>query len=284
MREGACPVCGHTEVWRSIPHHRDRSGGSSSRQRLCAVAAVHGGLALYICPGCGHAQWFVEDDESWKADAERFVQRIRARVPGEEPTRHDVYLDECERVEMPVAHALEGVQEVGLLGRPLFLVTQVKPVKVASNVTFADAERVKQAIGLGGGWPRVEVCTEPPPRVPEPGETLYDVRVHEVDLEHAQDAALQISRLLDMEHGDAFRLVLDRGLLCRGVSREQADRIRFELEEVPGLVVAMAERGEPRAVPDRGRCALCARGVPRTETYFTRDGEVCPACYAQHYA
>ena len=186
MRKGECAVCGHQEIWRTPASYADRSTTSRSVEPLKSIKAKYGALTVYVCPQCGFVQWFVEDYKQWRADAAPYVHRVRKpseTVPADDSaqTEFDLFLDDTNDCEMRIATAIDNAGLDDLVDNGLSLVTKVTPVKVASAITFDQAERLKLAINLAGGSARVEEAVVPPPPPPElPEADVYCSRCKQV--------------------------------------------------------------------------------------------------------
>jgi hypothetical protein len=264
MRHGICGLCGHDEVLKTVPAHRDWSSGKLSLIRLAAVQATLGEMTLYICTKCGYAQWFIEDSDAWLEQAEPYVSRIQGQ-PGAQalsPAAFDVPIQNVSTAPAPIAPPEPGAEP-------------------------------------SGG-----------------GEVTYDVRIQSIgDPDLAGAVALKLEELVSIPRNEALRIALEHGFVDRDVEREDAEQIKKSLEEVPGVTVVITQKGAPAAmdpvaappesapaaappkpiktgpppeptptgpppeIADGVKCSICEKVVPKTDTYFTDDGEVCPDCY-----
>ena len=73
MRKGRCPLCSHGEiieaVAREFAHDSSDATMAVTYDERWMMAGVnvkhgHGTLMIYVCRGCGYAQWFARDPMS----------------------------------------------------------------------------------------------------------------------------------------------------------------------------------------------------------------------------
>jgi hypothetical protein len=73
MRKGRCPLCNHDEILEAKPVDavdghlvQDPKAAGTRGWVISGPSPYHhyGPLAVYVCRGCGYAQWFVDDPGS----------------------------------------------------------------------------------------------------------------------------------------------------------------------------------------------------------------------------
>ena len=92
LRTGICPLCDHREVLRR--QVTEFSGKASYQVKLAfaygeaegifdhALQHPHGLLWMYVCRGCGYAQWFAQDPAKIPIDPALGIELVKGPDKG----------------------------------------------------------------------------------------------------------------------------------------------------------------------------------------------------------
>lgn len=93
MRKGTCPICQHYEILEVVP--ADFADANLEQEMAVTYeprwvmpgrnpSHPYGPLRIYVCRGCGYAQWFASDPQAIPVGEQHKTRLIRGPRPGED--------------------------------------------------------------------------------------------------------------------------------------------------------------------------------------------------------